>query len=74
MSSYNSARTLATSIGEFLDCDYGVEMVANHNHIPTCSDVLRHFVHLQLSPKPPDKDKMLRFSWNILKIEKQIIV
>ena len=57
-----SLKVLTLKVGEeLLDSETGSEMVANHFHLPTISDVLHHFVHLQVSSKPPAEGDMLRF-------------
>ena len=38
-----SLKVIATKVGKLLECDDGVEIVSN-GHLPTKSDILRHFV------------------------------
>ena len=51
-----SAKVAAELVGEDV-----VEMVANHHHLPTVSDVLLHITHiLQDSSDPPDEGDTIR--------------
>ena len=52
-------KVIATKVGKLLECDDGVEIVSN-GHLPTKSDILRHFVHLRASPDPPIESNMIR--------------
>ena len=56
-----SLKALTLKVGEILDSVTGTEMVLNHYHLPTISDLLLHFLHLQVSPDPPDERNMIRF-------------
>ena len=61
-------RVIATKLGKLLECDDGVEIVSN-GHLPTKSDILRHFVHLRASPDPPIESNMIRLvTVNIIKL------
>ena len=56
-----SLKTLTLKVGEILNSETGTEMFLNHYHLPTISDLLLHFLHLQVSPDPPVELKMIRF-------------
>ena len=56
-----SLKALTLMVGkDLLDSETGSEMIANHFHLPSVSDVLNHFVHLQLSSDPPAEGLMIR--------------
>ena len=51
------AKVAAELVGDEED---GIEMVANHHHLPTVHDVLLYFAHLQHSSDPPNEEDMIR--------------
>ena len=55
-------KALSKKVGnELLGTENCAKLAPNQYFLPTVSDILHHFVHLQLSPDPPDADDMLRF-------------
>ena len=55
-------KALSKKVGnDLLGTENCVKLAPNQGFLPTVSDILHHFVHLQLSPDPPDADDMLRF-------------
>ena len=70
-----SLKVLTLKVGtELLDSETGSELVANHSHLPTVSDVLHHFLHLQVSSDPPAEGDMIRFFNNHFLIEFWIVL